>query len=149
MAPLTRIKGFSLIELLVVIIIAVSIATLGAPRLTGTLELLQLKRLTQKMITSLHSTRTLAISKGKEAVWQLDLKQHYFRYGQQAKKISYPEDIDISLTTASREQLSESRGNIRFFPDGSATGGEVIISQNNRQYSIKIDWLTGRISTDD
>ena len=138
-------QGFSLIELLIVLAITAGLLSNVAPRLNNVLKGLQLKNLTREVMASLNTTRSQAISKGQEAVWLLDLEQRYFQYGTKKKSVSYSDDIDVTLITASKEQLSNTVASIRFFPDGSATGGEVILAQGNRNYSIQIDWLTGRI----
>ena len=38
---------------------------------------------------------------------------------------------------------------IRFFPDGSATGGRVRLARDNRQYVVVVDWLTGSVSLEE
>jgi general secretion pathway protein H len=142
---LKRGSGFSLLELLLVLAITSVIVALVAPRLTGTLDNLQLKRLSRDMAASLRTTRAQAISKGQEEIWLLDLEQHHYQYGKQNKTVSFSQDIDIKLTTASKEQWSRAIASIRFFPDGSATGGEIFLLQGKQNYSIQIDWLTGRV----
>jgi len=37
---------------------------------------------------------------------------------------------------------------IRFYPDGSSTGGSIDLSVNGEGYRIKVDWLTGGVSLD-
>jgi len=39
------------------------------------------------------------------------------------------EDLDLKLEAAETEQISEHRGTVRFFPDGSSTGGHVILAR--------------------
>jgi len=138
-------QGFSLIELLIVLAITAGLLSIVAPRLNNVLEGMKFKNLAREVVASLNSTRSQAISKGEDGVWLLDIENRYFQYGAKQKKVSYSEDIGVTLTTASKEQLSATQANIRFFPDGSATGGEVVLAQGERNYSIQIDWLTGRI----
>jgi hypothetical protein len=40
-------------------------------------------------------------------------------------------------------------GQIRFFPDGSSTGGRIGLSRNDRRAAVAVDWLTGLVSVDD
>lgn len=138
-------SGFSLLELLLVLAITSAIVGLVAPRLSGTLDSLQLKRLSREMAASLSTTRTQAISKGQSAIWLLNLEKHFYQYGRHNKIVSYPESIDVTLTTASKEQISDTIANVRFFPDGSATGGEIVLARGKQTYSIQINWLTGQI----
>jgi general secretion pathway protein H len=140
-----QLSGFSLIELLIVLTITISILVLAAPRLNGTLDSLQVKKLSREIVASLRATRSQAISKGQDGTWLLDLDKHYFQYGRKNTKVSYADDIKLVLTTASKEQVSDTVARIRFFPDGSATGGEIKLSHGKFNYSIHIDWLTGRV----
>jgi general secretion pathway protein H len=42
--------------------------------------------------------------------------------------------------------VSESIGQIRFFPDGSATGGRIGLTLGAQQVEVVVDWLTGLVS---
>ena len=57
-----------------------------------------------------------------------------------------PTGSHISLSTAQQEQLNAATGAIRFFPDGSSTGGGVGLSLGAERYDIQVDWLTGGVS---
>jgi general secretion pathway protein H len=37
-------------------------------------------------------------------------------------------------------------GEIRFFPDGSSTGGEITLAGGNAHRYVQVDWLTGRVA---
>lgn len=40
-------------------------------------------------------------------------------------------------------------GTIRFYADGSATGGTITVQGAQRRHRITVDWLTGRIALDE
>ncbi|MCK7491838.1 MAG: hypothetical protein MZW92_09370 [Comamonadaceae bacterium] len=42
--------------------------------------------------------------------------------------------------------LDAATGNIRFFPDGSSTGGAITVSGPKLAYRVNVDWLTGAIA---
>ena len=46
---------------------------------------------------------------------------------------------------AASEQIDDSQGRVRFFPDGTSTGGRLTLTQNERKYYVVVDWLTGRV----
>jgi general secretion pathway protein H len=56
------------------------------------------------------------------------------------------EKVDLKLFTAEAEVSSERNGSIRFYPDGSSTGGRVTVSSGERKYQVDVDWITGRVS---
>jgi pyruvate,orthophosphate dikinase len=53
---------------------------------------------------------------------------------------------EVAFLTAAEEVSRERRGAIRFFPDGSATGGGIRLTQNGRSYLVSVHWLTGQVS---
>ena len=63
--------------------------------------------------------------------------------------MTLPEDIALELFTARSELESDTVGRVRFFPDGSSTGGRITLSLAERRYMVDVDWLTGRVTTFD
>jgi len=57
-----------------------------------------------------------------------------------------PENLELKLYAAQSEVSSERRGSIRFYPDGSSTGGRITVAAGERKYLVDVDWLTGRVS---
>jgi general secretion pathway protein H len=37
-------------------------------------------------------------------------------------------------------------GGIRFFPDGSSTGGEIIASNQSDKLKIAVNWISGKVA---
>ncbi|PIV82132.1 type II secretion system protein GspH, partial [bacterium CG17_big_fil_post_rev_8_21_14_2_50_64_8] len=56
-----------------------------------------------------------------------------------------PEKIEVALFTAQSELMDAKTGAIRFYPDGSSTGGRVTLSRGERKYRVDVDWMTGRV----
>ncbi|MFK8069076.1 MAG: Tfp pilus assembly protein FimT/FimU [Gammaproteobacteria bacterium] len=137
-------KGFSLLEILVVLIIIGFMVVLIPPRLSGVMASTHAKASARDMVSALRQSRNHAISSQNEQLFKLDLEKKTFTYDQ--KKIKkLPENLKISLYTAQSEQFSDQIGAIRFFPDGSSTGGRIKLSMNNLHLFIDINWLTGKV----
>jgi general secretion pathway protein H len=51
----------------------------------------------------------------------------------------------ISLVTARSELDTDRVGKIRFFPDGTSTGGRITLARGERKYGVDINWLTGQV----
>lgn len=83
--------------------------------------------------------------KGEDAVFELDTANNVYKITGRKKSYSIPESIELSLFTTTTETLSDNSGRIRFFPDGSATGGRVTLIGKNQTLVIDINWLTGEI----
>ncbi|MDO9142445.1 MAG: type II secretion system protein GspH, partial [Methylobacter sp.] len=61
------------------------------------------------------------------------------------KQYKIPETIEITVVTAQTELTGEGAANIRFFADGSSTGGRVTLERDHSVWKIDINWLTGQI----
>lgn len=138
-------NGFSLLELLVVLVILGFIVVLIPPRLSGVMTSVKAKTAAREMVSALRQTRSTAIGSQKEQVFKLDLEnKSYVIDRKKTKKL--PDKLQISLYTARSEKFSEHVGAIRFFPDGSSTGGRIKLSMGKQQLFININWLTGKVA---
>ena len=78
---------------------------------------------------------------------EVDVERKQIVLGKQSRRL--PQGIHLKLLTAKRERSGVSRGAIRFFPDGSSTGGRVTLAHDNLSYLVDVDWLTGRVVIQD
>ena len=62
---------------------------------------------------------------------------------------SLPRELELKLYTAQQEVASERKGAIRFYPDGSSTGGRITVASGERKFLVDVDWLTGRVTIGD
>jgi general secretion pathway protein H len=106
----------------------------------------ELDRSTERMAESLRSARSAAIIKNREQVLGIDVERRQFHAPEAKAPVQLPAGVDIGFVTAQSEQLGETTGQIRFFPDGSSTGGRITLAVENIRSVIDIDWLTGVIS---
>ena len=142
-------RGFTLLELMVVLVIAIMVIALIPPMISGVSSSAQLKGAARQLAAGLRSTRNRAISSQQEMVLSLDLEKRHFSISGRPRQVALPEDIALKLYTAQSELLDETKGNIRFFPDGSSTGGHITLVGKRFGYRVNVDWLTGRIQIRD
>ncbi len=141
-----REKGFSLIELTVVLVIMIAGAALVGPHISAGRETSQLKAAARDLASALRYARGQSLISQKEVYVSIDLDENEYRLSSRDKVYKVAEDIDISLVTAQSEQTGEGQGNIRFFPDGSSTGGRITLMGNNEvEWLVDINWLTGHV----
>jgi general secretion pathway protein H len=139
-------RGFTLVELLVVVGILALMMTLVPSILPGVQAKAELKAAAREVATALRDTRGRAIASGRAASFILDVGGGGFRAGGTGLSHHLPKSVRPTLFTTTEERLDESSGTIRFFADGSSTGGGVRLAQGDRRYDVLVDWLTGRIS---
>jgi general secretion pathway protein H len=95
--------------------------------------------------SALRHTRGQALINGKEAVFELDIDRHSYRLTGRPKTYPLPPEIKLSLYTSASETVDEGTGRIRFFADGSATGGRVTLRGGGQTRVVDINWLTGEV----
>lgn len=95
---------------------------------------------------NLRRARGQAIAGNKEVVFFLDLRERRYGIADETTARRFRDDIDIRFTTAREELRGENEGAIRFFPDGSATGGVVTVEGSQQKMQVKVRWLTGQVA---
>jgi general secretion pathway protein H len=136
--------GFTLLELLAVLLILGLVAAVVVPSLGGGAAV-EVKSAARSLAAALRQTRNRALNDNRSATLALDVAKREFRLPGEQRTHRLPERVHIVLFTARSEQLSEQGGAIRFFPDGSSTGGRITLSIDSLRYLVNVDWLTGRV----
>lgn len=145
MRPLNQ-RGFTLLELLVVLaIIGLVLAFVPGFVLRGQPDF-DVDIAARAMADGLRQARSQALVENREQLFALDVEEHLFRTASMRAPVQMDRAIELTFQTARSELLSESIGQIRFFPDGSSTGGRIGLSLAGRQAEVTVDWLTGLVS---
>ena len=139
-------RGFTLLEILVALVIGVLLVALVPPLLSGMSGATELRGAARQLAAGLRNARNEAITRQREAVLTLDLEQHRFGVTGDSRVIELPESVALKLYTAQSELIDKATGNIRFFPDGSSTGGHITVSGPKLAYQVNVDWLTGAVA---
>lgn len=142
--------GFTILEILVVLVIgAMAYAViLGVPFRGPSTQ--DLKAASRTLASGLRQAQSMALATRRDATLTLDLDAREFEVSGAPQGIrSLPKELDLQLYTAQSEALSERKGAIRFYPDGSSTGGRITVSSGERKFLVDVDWLTGRVSIGD
>lgn len=139
-----RARGFTLLEILLVLAVLAIGAALILPALvrpSGT----ELRTATGSVVAGLRRAREAALSTQQPAALSVDLDARRFSVSGEAGHRQLPQRVDLQLFTARSELDSGHRGHIRFFPDGSSTGGRVTLVSGERAYHVDVDWFTGQV----
>ena len=139
-------RGFTLVEMLVVMAILALVLAVVPPLFSSSLSSATLKAASRDLASGLRAARSEAITLNKEVLFHLDLAAHSFSIGDAKAAVSLPSEAEIVLFTATSEAQDDQVGAIRFFADGSSTGGGITLSAADQKYEILVDWLTGRVS---
>lgn len=137
-------RGFTLLELLLVLTLAALAMTLSTPSLLRSLESAQLSAAAAGLHATLRQARWQAVRERRELSLVVDTAKRWYRLDPGGKRRELPEGSTVLLVGAASEQLSRSQGGIRFYPDGSASGGSIDLRGTERRYRINVEWLSGR-----
>ena len=138
-------RGFTLIEILAVVaLIALALAVVSVS-VGGGLKGAKVKAASRDLVAALRYTRGQAIVKREAKTLSVDVDKR--RYKAPDKKwVELPKDMTMKLFTARSELEEEGIGRIRFFPDGSSTGGHIDLLRDDATWRVEVLWLTGEVS---
>jgi general secretion pathway protein H len=134
-------RGFTLFEMLVVILLislAVGVLGLGARQ---AVQAANERRVVGQMVDALRTTRAGAIVSGRAARTEFDLQRLTFQAPGRAPH-AWPPSLQVTLHSA--EQVASA---VEFYPDGSSTGGNLLLANGSRRWRIDIGWLTGSVQS--
>ncbi|TRW90320.1 type II secretion system protein GspH [Candidatus Methylobacter oryzae] len=139
-----RQRGFTLLELIVVLFVVVlGFSAIGLNLSSGS-DSTKIKAAARDIVSALRYARGQALMTHEEATVTIDLGNNSYTVSGRDKIYEIPEDIDITVVTAQNELTGEGQANIRFFADGSSTGGRVTLERGQTAWKIDINWLTGQ-----
>lgn len=127
---------------LVLLVLAYGLARPVIGNLTGAGDL---KASARTIATALKRTRTAAISSRQEMPLTFNLETRTLTLASEPAPVQLSPKLELQLYTVEKELTSDKVAAIRFYPDGSSTGGRVTIGKDDRKFEIDVDWLTGRV----
>lgn len=139
-------SGFTLLEIMVVMVIAGLMIALVPPLFSSAVSGTKLKGSARDLAIVLRETRSKAIIHNSEQLVHLDLKEPRYRVGK-GKIQALPENVDMAVEVVTGARIEETAKHVlRFFPDGSSSGELITLSGGNRAYYLQLNWLTGSIT---
>ena len=144
-----RSTGFTLVELLIVLVISVSLIGISSAAYSKLSTGSYLKGVTRHVAATLRYARNYAITQGVEADVKIDVQNRAYSYPGANEPIYFKKSIHVEALSSGFLTQSKDVAIIRFSPDGSSTGGVVALSSRNKTYQIQVDWLTGQVHIND
>jgi general secretion pathway protein H len=138
-------RGLTLLEVLValgIMAMALAVALPFAPKSGTTIEVDTTAR---EIAAGLRGARAAAIASNRFVEFHVDVANGIFGYDR-ASRPHNANGINLALFTTEERRRGDASGSIRFFPDGSSTGGGVSVSYGKRRLVVMVDWLSGGVS---
>ena len=142
-------RGFTLLELLVMLFIMVLGFSVVGINLSSGNNAAGLKAAARDLVSALRYARGQALMTHQEETVMLNLAENSYTVSGRTKDYFIPKTIALTVVSAQSELTGEGVAAMRFFADGSSTGGRITLEQGRSAWEININWLTGQIKLDD
>src|SRR6478672_5768767 len=139
-----RASGFSLLEVMLVMMLIAAMSVLAAAAVTGGFAGMRVRAEAKQIAAQLRYTRAQAISTGQSQKFLIDPAAHTW-LAPNNRKGDVAKAFGVSFYGAREVQPMRGVGAIQFFPDGASTGGRVQLTAKGAAWNIDIAWLTGEV----
>jgi prepilin-type N-terminal cleavage/methylation domain-containing protein len=139
-SPTGRPRGFTLLEILVVLTVIGLILALAVPAYSKLAPRLRLLAASHQLLANLRHAHSVAISRQQTVSVALVPAAATGTIGVDERAPA----VSVAATTNSGETTT-----VRFYADGSATPARISLSDGAQQTVLRIDALTGRVTRDD
>lgn len=169
MNHLTRSRqGFTLFELLVVLMVVSLMSAMVIPRLSGYLNTIELKSAARRVAAVLRHAGNKAATEKRFFTAEIDFETRQLRLYVSSELRSFsiknnetpdgdnrtieavyplPEGIRFTAGEENENASKDPKTTIVFFPNGSCTGGAIALSnEKGKQFNLTIDSITGSVS---
>ena len=135
--------GFTLIEVMAVMLIIALVASLAVTMMPGTGRA-GLKALTMQTASLLRRERLGAILTGRDREVSLDGERRIL-VGDGGDIVALPRDIALDILGVDA-LWSGRQAVVRFHPDGASTGAVLKLSREKAEYEIRVNWYSGGVA---
>jgi len=137
-------KGFTLLELLVVIMIVAFMTTIVGVNLRGN-QGANLESVGRTLIADLRYVRSKAMIDSADTAITIDVSgRNYFSQDSRINR-SLPQGMSVVITVDEND-ITGTKGRIVFYPDGSSSGGKIKLIKDGRELEVVTTWLNGYVT---
>lgn len=116
---------------------------LAMPALDRLLPGLELRTEARDLASALREARAHAIGQNEVVTVVIDQERAFLK---SAGKPAAPLSAQVKISSVTETSQATAGGEIRFFPDGTSTGGVLTLALGDRREHVVVDWLTGAVS---
>lgn len=137
--------GFTLLELIIVMVIIAIGSSLVFVSVGKSVATRKNKNFAYEMISLCRAARRLAIERGTPVAFYISSEKRRCWVDDTGKYVEVPEEMLIEGERVSA--FDNGVYGVRFYPDGSTSGGELTLSvAGNTLCTLKVDLITGAIT---
>jgi general secretion pathway protein H len=148
-------QGFTLLELIIVLVISVlGFAALGTNISSGN-QTTKLQATARDIASALRYAHGQALMTRIPGSVTISMDDNSYRISDRNKVYRFPGEIEVAVIVAEEEFSATGNGgeggegSIRFFSDGSSTGGRVVLKWGKQFRRVDVNWITGEVKISD
>lgn len=139
-------RGFTLLELLVVLVIAGLMLGLVGPALPRVLPAAGFEAQSRELLARLRQARSQAILSRQSVYVSHDRQANALQFSHDGAPLQLAAGLSLEVESGAHDDPDAPPQAIAFHPDGHASGGTVVLgSADGRRFALRIDWLSGRV----
>lgn len=142
-------NGFTLLELLVVMVLATLVMALVPASFSSMFPHAERESEVRQFVSALRSARGIAIRDKEDVSLKLDLENHRYYLPGDEQIRQLPDNFHFLYIPSFNRPADKAAVIIRFYADGSSTGGVIEMKSEEETYLVTIDWLTGKVHYDE
>jgi general secretion pathway protein H len=136
-------SGFTLIEMIIVLVVLSLVAGLVIARGPSRSPTVEVRSAATQVLQGMRAARAQAIAADQAQAFTVDSSQHAYRIGRGPPQL-LPHDVGLAIEVGGKPARA-----IAFLPDGSSSGGAVLVTGATRRMRVTVDWLSGRMRVAD
>ncbi len=142
-------QGFTLLELIIVLVVSVlGFAVIGSNISSGN-QSTRLQAAARDIASALRYAHGQALMTRQPVSVSVNLDENSYRISNRDKVYQLDEQIEVSVVVAEEEMTEGQAAGIRFFADGSSTGGRITLEWGKQLRRIDVNWITGAVKISD
>ena len=146
-------RGFTLLELIVVLAIAGLVFSLGGPSVRTLAATMEYRDAVRQIVSAAKNARRDAFAQGIPMDLLIDTDRNRYALSADSPSVSadqfapLPEALDITVVYAAEVSPRPGLAAIRFYPAGGSSGGEISVARpSGAGVHLTIDWLLGDVT---
>jgi general secretion pathway protein H len=137
--------GFTLLEVTCVLAIVAMLAAILLPAIPRATSRPQLESYAVEIAALLKADRFAAIRRRIDIATSVDARSRTLRSGTTGQTVRVPQDVDMTLVSATSCQRQLAQAAIVFLASGMSCGGSITLTRFGYGYEVRVNWLTGAV----
>jgi general secretion pathway protein H len=142
-------NGFTLIEIIIVLLISVLGFAAISSNISSGNQSTKLQAIARDIASALRFAHGEALMTRNEISVAINLDENSYRISNRDRVFGFASQVDVSVVVAEEEFNDGGEASIRFFGDGSSTGGRITLEWGQQLRRVDVNWITGEVSISD